>query len=177
MFKSILAATDGSDHGSLAVELAADLAEKYDAALTLLNVVDNRDLTPHERHLAKIEYAELLRRRVPGARFEDLPGAGLRGFRPVINETAGVSASIRETLAEGILEQATRRAKLKGANRVETRVEFGDAAPVILATAKQCSADLIVLGSRGLSDLRGLMMGSVSHKVANLAEVTVLTVK
>ncbi len=67
--------------------------------------------------------------------------------------------------------------KLKGAKRVETRVEFGDAAPVILATAKECGADLIVLGSRGLSDLRGLMMGSVSHKVANLAEVTVLTVK
>jgi nucleotide-binding universal stress UspA family protein len=177
MFKTILAATDGSDHGSLAVELAADLAEKYDATLTLLNVVDNRDLTPNERHLAEIEYAELLRRRVPGARFENLPGAGLRGFRPVIIESAGVSASIRQTLGEGVLEQAARRAKLKGAKQVETRAEFGDAAPVILATAKECGADLIVLGSRGLSDLRGLMMGSVSHKVANLAEVTVLAVK
>ncbi len=177
MFKSILAATDGSDHGSLAVAFAADLAEKYDAALTLLNVVDNRDLTPDERHLAEIEYADLLRRRVPGARFESLPGAGLRGVRPVISETAGISASIHETLAEGLLKKAARRAKQKGAKRVETRVEFGAAAPAILATAKQCGADLIVLGSRGLSDLRGLMMGSVSHKVANLAEVTVLTVK
>ncbi len=52
MFKTILAATDGSDHGSLAVAFAADLAEKYDAALTLLNVVDNRDLTPDDRHIA-----------------------------------------------------------------------------------------------------------------------------
>ncbi len=146
MFKTILAATDGSDHGTLAVALAADLAEKYDAKFTLLNVVDNREPTPHERHLAEIEYGS-------------------------------VSAGIRETLAEGVLEKAARSAKLKGAKRVETRVEFGDAAPVILATAKECGADLIVLGSRGLSDLRGLMMGSVSHKVANLAEVTVLTVK
>jgi len=177
MFKTILAATDGSDHGSLAVTLAADVAGKYDAALIILNVVDNRDLTPSERHLAEIEYAEILRKRIPGARFEDMPGAGLRGFRPVINETAGVSTSIRETLADGVLEKATLLAKQKGAKQVETRIEFGDAAPVILATAKQCGANLIVLGSRGLSDLRGLMMGSVSHKVANLAEVTVLTVK
>jgi len=146
MFKTILAATDGSGHGDLAVALAADLAEKYDAGLTLLNVVDNRELTEHERKLAEVEFV-------------------------------GVSTRIRETLAEGVLEQAARNAKLKGAKRVETKLEFGDAAPVILATAKQSGADLIVLGSRGLSDLRGLMMGSVSHKVANLAEVTVLSVK
>jgi nucleotide-binding universal stress UspA family protein len=38
-------------------------------------------------------------------------------------------------------------------------------------------ADMIFLGSRGLSGAKGLLMGSVSHKVANLADRTCVTVK
>jgi nucleotide-binding universal stress UspA family protein len=177
MFRTILAATDGSEHSGLAVSLAADLAEKYDARLVLLNVVDNRELTPAQMHLAEIEYGDILRAKVPGARIENMPGMGFQGVRPVIIEYAGISAGIRETLAEGILKKAEARAKAKGARAIETRVEFGDAAPSIIAVAKEIGADLIVLGSRGLSDLKGLLLGSVSHKVANLAEVPVITVK
>lgn len=177
MFKTILAATDGSDHSGLAVALAADLATKYDARLVLLSVVDNRELTPAQQHLADVEYAEILRAKVPGARIEDMPGMGFQGVRPVIIEYAGITAHIRETLAEGILKKAMASAKAKGATAIDTRVEFGDAAPSILAVAREIGADLIVLGSRGLSDLKGLLLGSVSHKVANLAEVPVITVK
>jgi nucleotide-binding universal stress UspA family protein len=177
MFKTILTATDGSDHSGLAVALAADLAAKYDAKLVLLNVVDNRELTPTQKHLADVEYGEMLRAKVPSAKIENMPGMGFQGVRPVIIEYAGINAHIRETLAEGILKKAVARAKAKGAKTIDTRVEFGDAAPSIIAVAKDIDADLIVLGSRGLSDLKGLLLGSVSHKVANLAEVPVITVK
>lgn len=177
MFKTILAATDGSDHASRAVTLASDLAKKYDARLILVSTVDDRELTPTEQHLAEVEFGELLRKRLPYVQFEDMPGAGLKGVRPLISETAGVTTRIRETLADAILEKAKRTAERKGVASVETRMKSGDAASVILATAKDCQADLIVIGSRGLSDLRGLMLGSVSHKVANLAEATVITVK
>jgi nucleotide-binding universal stress UspA family protein len=37
--------------------------------------------------------------------------------------------------------------------------------------------DLIVLGRRGIGQIRGLLMGSVSWKVNSLAECPVLTVK
>ena len=37
--------------------------------------------------------------------------------------------------------------------------------------------DLIVMGRRGLGDLGGLLMGSVSHKVCHLADCACLTVK
>ena len=37
--------------------------------------------------------------------------------------------------------------------------------------------DLIVVGTRGLSDLKGLLMGSVSHKLGQLSKVTCITVK
>ena len=37
--------------------------------------------------------------------------------------------------------------------------------------------NMIVLGSRGLSDLKGFFLGSVSHKVSSRAECTCVTVK
>ena len=37
--------------------------------------------------------------------------------------------------------------------------------------------DLIVMGTRGLSDIKGLLLGSVSHKLIQLAPCPTLTVK
>ena len=45
-------------------------------------------------------------------------------------------------------------------------------AHAIVETAKFANVDMIFLGSRGLGDMRGLMMGSVSHKVMPLAPVS-----
>ncbi len=39
------------------------------------------------------------------------------------------------------------------------------------------SYDLIVIGTRGLSDLGGIVFGSVSHKVLQLATCPCLVVK
>ena len=43
MFKTIIVATDGSDHADRAVALAGDLAAKYDAEITLLHVMLRRN--------------------------------------------------------------------------------------------------------------------------------------
>ena len=48
----ILVALDGSDHSNKAVDLAADLAEKYGARLVLLHVLSNKPLSDAERHMA-----------------------------------------------------------------------------------------------------------------------------
>ena len=57
----------------------------------------------------------------------------------------------------------------------EARVAFpGETANEIVATAEIHGADLIVMGSRGLGDIAGLFLGSVTHKVIKLAKVAVL---
>ena len=47
----------------------------------------------------------------------------------------------------------------------------------ILAAAEHENADMIVMGSRGMGDLKGLFVGSVSNKVSHLAPCTCVTVK
>lgn len=44
-------------------------------------------------------------------------------------------------------------------------------------SAREIHADMIVPARRGLSDLAGLPVGSVSHKVTNMAPCTGMTVR
>jgi nucleotide-binding universal stress UspA family protein len=53
----------------------------------------------------------------------------------------------------------------------------GSVAPQILDVAKKVGVGLIVMGSRGLTDLAGLLLGSVTHRVLHLAECPVLVVR
>ncbi len=53
----------------------------------------------------------------------------------------------------------------------------GHAARDIVETARTRDSDLIVMGSRGLSDIAGLLLGSVTHKVMPLAHTPVLVVR
>jgi nucleotide-binding universal stress UspA family protein len=53
----------------------------------------------------------------------------------------------------------------------------GDPGPAIVEYANSHQADIIVIGSRGLSGLQEFVLGSVSHKVAKRANCPVLIVK
>ena len=53
-------------------------------------------------------------------------------------------------------------------------VGAGHVAKTIVETANANDIDLIVMGSRGLSDVQGLLLGSVTHKVIQLANIPVL---
>lgn len=56
-------------------------------------------------------------------------------------------------------------------------VAVGHVAKAIVETAEANEIDLIVMGSRGLSDIQGLLLGSVTHKVMQLAHVSVLVAR
>jgi nucleotide-binding universal stress UspA family protein len=60
---------------------------------------------------------------------------------------------------------------------VETVVREGYPATVILEEAEERNADLIVIGTRGLSGLKHLLLGSIAERVVQKASCPVLTVK
>jgi nucleotide-binding universal stress UspA family protein len=56
-------------------------------------------------------------------------------------------------------------------------VAMGHVARNIADTAMELEADLIVMGSRGLSDVQGILLGSVTHKVMHLTHTAVLVTR
>ena len=60
---------------------------------------------------------------------------------------------------------------------VETAVCEGYAATVIVEEAARLDADLIVIGTHGLSGLKHLLLGSIAERVVQKAPCPVLTVK
>jgi len=56
-------------------------------------------------------------------------------------------------------------------------VAAGHVAKAIVETAETNGVDLIVMGSRGLSDLQGLLVGSVAHEVMKAASIPVLVIR
>jgi nucleotide-binding universal stress UspA family protein len=89
-----------------------------------------------------------------------------------------------ETLDRGAKDQADRRAE-EGAERARrfgleaqarARVRELSVAETILAEADDLGADAIVLGTRGLTGLKSILLGSVSHGVVQHASVPVIVV-
>ncbi|AQS58636.1 universal stress protein [Desulforamulus ferrireducens] len=62
-------------------------------------------------------------------------------------------------------------------HKVNTLLEFGDAAQVIVDVVKKQGFDRVIMGRRGLSTLTGFVLGSVSAKVLANVDVPVTLVK
>jgi nucleotide-binding universal stress UspA family protein len=86
-------------------------------------------------------------------------------------------ARVVALLGEQIIDKASKSARKAGVKNVAAEILAGDYANNILEAAKKADADIIVMGRRGLSNLKGFVTGSVSHKVSQRAECSVLTVK
>jgi nucleotide-binding universal stress UspA family protein len=79
-------------------------------------------------------------------------------------------------VAESLVQRAARDARSKGVE-VETHVREGQPAEVIIDVANQEQADLIVVGSRGLTGIKRYLLGSVSSKVSEHAPCSVMIVR
>jgi len=82
-----------------------------------------------------------------------------------------------EKYGKEVLDKAETIVTDLGAKNVSKKVLRGDPAKAILAYADKAEADMIVMGSRGLGNLSGLFLGSVSQKVSHEAPCTCITVK
>jgi nucleotide-binding universal stress UspA family protein len=174
--KSILVATDGSDHAQKAIKLAADLAKKYRARLTILhNYLYMADSATLRRLADKKALGKNLAKTLDSYEVDAFTaGAGMGDGMayPVI-----APRELVEAIGQQVIGRAERAVKKAGLSRVTTVFTGGDPADTILKQAKKAKADTIVLGSRGLGNIKGFFLGSVSHKVASQAKCTCITVK
>ncbi len=177
MFKKIIVGFDGSGHARKALDIAGDLAKAHRAGLVIVHAVSDSPLTKAERLLAEAEFGmKGLEERPPVALIKSVETDPRLPFTIAPELPADLAARVRTEFAQALLEEARRNAVRHGVESVELRVGTGDPARMILDLAKSEKVDLIVIGSRGLSDLEGLVFGSTSHKVTHLAPCSCLTV-
>lgn len=175
MFKTILLATDGSDHATKAAAIAADLAARYDARLVIVTVLSRTmtletvESTPQARRLSRASKAQI-------RKIHEYVAVGRKAGTEVEAFVPALPSLVNE-LGELILDDAEAIAARKKVERVTRVTGHGDVAGEILKQAEKLKADLIVMGTRGLSDLRGLLVGSISHKIIHHAKCPCLTVK
>ncbi|MFN3803717.1 MAG: universal stress protein [Pyrobaculum sp.] len=79
--------------------------------------------------------------------------------------------------AKKIAKEAVDDIASQGLSVAEVAIRSGVPATEILNYAEEKEVDLIVMGSRGLSTLQRIVLGSVSQAVASRARVPVLIVK
>jgi nucleotide-binding universal stress UspA family protein len=174
MFETILVPIDGSDHANKAVDLAADLAGKFKAKIVLLHVLLNHISVSELIKLCdELKAPDDLKKQL--GEIEDVVlNTAAAAYGPV---PIPVPVNLLEEVGFLIADSAKQLAEAKGAKNVETHVRDGEPAELILAAAEHEKPDAIVMGSRGLGHISGMLMGSVSHKVNHLSDCTCITVK
>ncbi len=175
MFTRILCPTDRSEHSEKALEMAIDMASKYDATLVLLHAMHRDQDLSELAHLAEVEGL---------ARHVDTEMKRIQSMDDRIDLVAdpnladrGISPRVLVEVGQRILDDASADCDRAGLKQVETRLEDGNPADCILRCIEADKIDCVIMGSRGLSDRKGLFLGSVSHKVANRAPCTCIMVK
>jgi len=147
----MLIAVDGSEFAEWSVQMLEAIAGRPPDSVTLLHVVDSASLTSSAR-----KHATLSKQAI--AAMTKVGDQMLRRF-------------------EGLAKLALQQASTKPHTDIETVLAHGRVAETITKVAKQKKADVLVVGSRGLSDAEHYLLGSVSRKVSALAPCPVLVVK
>jgi nucleotide-binding universal stress UspA family protein len=89
------------------------------------------------------------------------PIMGFNGYMDIVPSQLDIIDKLKET-SEEFLDKS----KLHlGDDNIRTLVIDGDTADAILSTAKELSADIIVLGTHSRKWLEGVIMGSVTEEV------------
>lgn len=145
--KKILLATDGSPYALKAAGLAGEIARFQPETRVTVAYVAHIPIDPHTITVYGVDFAP------------DIP----------------LDAMIENTAAP-VLEKSKKATGLPD-DRLDTEVLVGHPAEEICGLANREGYDLIVTGSRGLSPIKELLLGSVSDRIAHLSSVPVLIVK
>lgn len=153
MFQKILVPLDGSEHSLKALDVAVSIAEKFSGNITLL----------HTYSLQPVLLAG--------------PSAASSPTIPILTG-ADLSRMAEATQQQGnrILKDGEQR--IKAANiQINKKLVEGHAVEEIISVADQENVELIVIGARGVSHMREMLLGSVTDGVIHHARCPVLVVK
>ena len=148
MFKRILVPVDGSSTSNRGLIEAIEFARGQKATLCLLHVVDQRVITQE-------------------------------GY---IQAAGSVMDRLMESLRDGgrlILAKCEAEAKRRGvkAKRILAENTVRRISDVILSAARNCHADVIVMGTHGRRGITRLVLGSDAEGVVREAKIPVLLVR
>ncbi len=99
-----------------------------------------------------------------------VPGLALAGYRDIVNADAPEARQLHDELASWF------QPAVDAGVSVDVRLDSGPPAAVILDAARSAGADLIVMGTHGLSGFEYPLLGSVTEKVVRKARGPVMTV-
>jgi len=81
-----------------------------------------------------------------------------------------------DSLKDASLQYLNKSRQHLGDNSIQTIIKEGDFADTILETAKELSADIIVVGSHSRKWLENIVMGSVTEKVLHHTSIPLFIV-
>lgn len=143
----ILVPVDFSDHSRHALDFAIDVAEKFGAVIHVLHVFE-----------------------IPIAAVSAYDVGGATAPAPV-NLWSDLEGIARDQLAKWMADVDKRGIE------ISSRMVTEQPSTAIVAEATELPADLIVMGTRGLSGLSHVFLGSVAERTLRTAPCPVLTVK
>jgi nucleotide-binding universal stress UspA family protein len=176
MIEHVVVATDGSENANRAVQFASELAARFGADLAVVHVLLRDHLDEGLRRFGEVEHLTREKKPSIAAMLEDIPPAQFPHMLVPAN-AADSADEILTAVAEQVLQAAEDVALECGVEKVRKVTRDGSAARCILEAAREADADVIVMGTRGLSSIEELLQGSVSHKVTQLAPCAVTLVR
>jgi nucleotide-binding universal stress UspA family protein len=155
LFQKILVPLDGSEHSLKALEIAAQLAEKFSGKITLI-------------HVYSVSMQPVM--------MPEPSTSGSLGM-PILTN-AEISRMIEATQKFGnrILDDGEQKVKTEKVQVKKLLIE-GHAVQEIVRLANEDRYDLIVIGARGISHVREILLGSVTDGVIHHARCPVLVIK
>ena len=149
--KRILVPVDGSENSARAADVAVEYAKKFGAEVVVLHVIaiPAHKLVEVEAGISRLDSSEL----------QAYFASARQKAKPIVDGVVK-SAEAKDVKATGIIRD-------KAFSVVET----------IIDQATKNKVDLIVIGTRGITGLKKLLLGSVSSGVVDHAPCSVLVIR
>ena len=155
MFQKILVPIDGSEHSTKALDAAAQIAEKFSGTITLI-------------HVYSVSVQPVM--------MPEPSSSGSLGM-PILTGTEVTKIiEAAQKIGNRILDDGEQRIKSDKVQVKKILLE-GHAVQEIVRIATEDDYDLIVIGARGVSHMREILLGSVTDGVIHHVRCPVLVIK